>query len=75
MMPFTDDDLQRLKDKIPDLNLGNPLVLEKHQVVALIARLEAAEATSLSYRTDSEVRHTPEQVELGLAWRATSGKS
>lgn len=64
-MTFTDDDLKRLKEF---------QWASKERTDALILRLEAAENAYLTYRNDPEVRHTPEQVEAGLAWRKSAGR-
>lgn len=69
-MTFSDDDLKRLKDYYEDPARGDTPLKWK----ALIARLEAAEVAYLAYRNDPEVRHTPEQVQLGIAWRTAAGK-
>jgi hypothetical protein len=74
-MSFSDDDLKRLKDKVPDLNLGNPLVLERHQVIALLARLEAAER-ALKIANECRMGAAPIEdfIKAYSKWRKAAGK-
>ena len=63
-MTFSDDDLKRLKEKLPMVNLGDPLVLEKHQAIALLARLDAAEKCCTNAWNIEDIIEVPS--ELGL---------
>jgi hypothetical protein len=74
-MTFTDDDLKRLKEKMPNLNLGNPLVLERHQAVSLLARLEAAENAVESADGCDKGEVDSAQMRLDIkSWRKWAGK-
>lgn len=87
-MSFTDEEIKDLKSRMDwgfncshdyicacPASRGDEADYFIPKVRALLARLEAAEKAYLAYRNDPEVRHTPEQVELGLAWRKSKGLS
>lgn len=75
--PFTDEQIAELTKMI---NYNNSMgsyfesPIKNEDLIAILRRLEAAENAYLTYRNDPEVRHTPEQVEAGLAWCKSAGR-
>lgn len=49
-MPFTDDDLKRLKDEFEPYVEGDPRILTGRDWLGLIARLESAETDAWFWR-------------------------
>ena len=73
-MTFTDEDLTRLKDKAERSNTYTNMDCDK--VLALLARLEAAERWALFMcNADQYDLRNLEQIErLARAWRKVAGK-
>lgn len=72
-MPFTDEDLKRLKERV---DKGNPkMIVHWQDLEALIARLEAAEniVENPCYCYE-DTTDSCKCVELNTAWRKAAGK-
>jgi hypothetical protein len=75
MMPFTDDDLAKLKFEVAKMDTMQKLTDDSHSMdhmLGLIARLEAAEETiAACIGTSMRYHHFQDAIE---AWRKTAGK-
>ena len=75
-MKFTNDDLKQLKEDIEtcdEMGYSGFMNISLNRIDSLLGRLEAVEKAYYEYRNDTEVRHTPRQVELGKVWRKICG--
>lgn len=75
-MPFTDDDLKRLKESF--VPVGDGLHIEVDLTVdemqALIARLRAAETVIQKHQFENAPCPSPDTCQWHIAWRKECGK-
>lgn len=83
-MPFTDDDLKRLKSEIPDDDSCHQICIKcGYDIESLLARLEAAEAVihwqdqyDQTFDVQEEVSYTPLAMleSSKIEWRKAKGE-